>query len=88
MSFQEAYDEESCLEEQMLNFMHRFADRFARRRLEINRLKSLLDHPLVDYARYALERLTECLQVLHLPWLHPPDCGVTRVWGDLVPNAL
>ncbi|GJY81996.1 hypothetical protein Tco_0494747 [Tanacetum coccineum] len=28
----EAYDEESILEEQMLNLMHRFADRFTRRR--------------------------------------------------------
>ncbi|GKD84251.1 hypothetical protein Tco_1351090, partial [Tanacetum coccineum] len=55
---QEAHDEESCLEEQILNLMHRFADRFTRRRLEINRLKSLPNHPLIDYGRYALERMT------------------------------
>nr|GFC04778.1 hypothetical protein [Tanacetum cinerariifolium] len=32
--------------------------RFTRRRPEINRLKSLPDHPLIDYGRYALERMT------------------------------
>ncbi|GJT72152.1 zinc knuckle CX2CX4HX4C containing protein [Tanacetum coccineum] len=58
MSLQEAYDEESCLEEQMLNLMHCFADRFTRHTLEISRLKSLPDHPLIDYGRYALERMT------------------------------
>ncbi|GJW02478.1 hypothetical protein Tco_1561334 [Tanacetum coccineum] len=58
MSLQEAYDKESCLQEQMLNLMHRFADRFMRRRPEINRLKSLPDHPLIDYVRYSLERMT------------------------------
>ncbi|GJT78736.1 hypothetical protein Tco_1045461 [Tanacetum coccineum] len=58
MALQEAHDEESCLEEQMLNLMHRFADRFTRRRPYINRLKSLPDHPLIDYGRYALERMT------------------------------
>ncbi|GJU65660.1 hypothetical protein Tco_1247495 [Tanacetum coccineum] len=31
--------------------------RFTRRRTEINRLKSLPDHPLIDYGRYALERM-------------------------------
>ncbi|GKD97294.1 hypothetical protein Tco_1381191, partial [Tanacetum coccineum] len=46
MALQEAHDEKSCLEEQMLNLMHHFADRFTRRRPEINRLKSLPDHPL------------------------------------------
>ncbi|GJZ63817.1 hypothetical protein Tco_0620238 [Tanacetum coccineum] len=58
VSLQEAYDEESCLEEQILNLMHRFANRFTRRRQEINKLKSLPDHPLIDYGRYALERMT------------------------------
>ncbi|GKC75358.1 hypothetical protein Tco_1126132 [Tanacetum coccineum] len=58
MSLQEAHDEESCLEEQMLNLMHRFADRFTRCMPEINRLKSLPDHLLIDYGRYALERMT------------------------------
>ncbi|GJZ27668.1 hypothetical protein Tco_0572315 [Tanacetum coccineum] len=54
----QAHDEESCLEEQMLNLMHRFADRFTRRGPEINRLKSLPDHSLIDYGCYALERMT------------------------------
>ncbi|GJV71476.1 hypothetical protein Tco_1491471 [Tanacetum coccineum] len=58
MALQEAHDEESCMEEQLLNLMHRFTDRFTRRRPEINRLKSLPDHPLIDYDRYALERMT------------------------------
>ncbi|GKC91543.1 hypothetical protein Tco_1152192 [Tanacetum coccineum] len=46
MALQEAHDEEFCLEEQMLNLMHRFADRFTRRRPYINRLKSLPDYRL------------------------------------------
>ncbi|GJS12559.1 hypothetical protein Tco_0407031 [Tanacetum coccineum] len=58
MALQEAHDEDSCLEEQMMSLMHRFADRFTRRRPEINRLKSLPDHPTIDYSRYALERMT------------------------------
>ncbi|GJW91265.1 hypothetical protein Tco_0757701 [Tanacetum coccineum] len=58
LALQEAHDEESCLEEQMLNLMHRFADRFTRCMPEINRLKSLPDDPLIDYDRYALERMT------------------------------
>ncbi|GJU82111.1 transposase, MuDR, MULE transposase domain protein [Tanacetum coccineum] len=58
MALEEAHDEESCLEEQMLNLMHRFADRFTRRRPEINMPKSLPDHSLIDYGRYALERIT------------------------------
>ncbi|GJU46175.1 hypothetical protein Tco_1203441 [Tanacetum coccineum] len=57
-AFAEAHDEESCLEEQMLSLMHRFADRFTRRRLEINRLMTLPDHLLIDYGCYALERIT------------------------------
>ncbi|GKB35808.1 hypothetical protein Tco_0880750 [Tanacetum coccineum] len=58
MALQEAHDEEFYLEEQMLNLMHRFADRFTRLRPEINMLKALPDHPLIDYGRYALERMT------------------------------
>ncbi|GKE11930.1 hypothetical protein Tco_1415481 [Tanacetum coccineum] len=57
MALQEAHDEESCLEEQMLSLMHRFADRFTRRMLEINRLMTLPAHPLIDYGRHALERM-------------------------------
>ncbi|GKD73313.1 hypothetical protein Tco_1331595, partial [Tanacetum coccineum] len=38
--------------------MHRFANRFTRRRPKINMLMSLPDHPLIDYGRYALERMT------------------------------
>nr|GEX97139.1 hypothetical protein [Tanacetum cinerariifolium] len=59
IALQEAHDEESCLEEQMLNLMHRFADRFTRRKPEINGFKSLPDHLFIDYGRYALERMTE-----------------------------
>ncbi|GJV97615.1 hypothetical protein Tco_1549192 [Tanacetum coccineum] len=54
----QAHDEESVLEEQMLSLMHRFADRFTNRRPKINRLMTLLHHPLIDYGRYALERMT------------------------------
>ncbi|GKB36707.1 hypothetical protein Tco_0881649 [Tanacetum coccineum] len=53
-----AYDEESCLKEQMLNLMHRFTNRFTRLRPEINWLRLLPHHPLIDYGRYALERMT------------------------------
>ncbi|GJS28707.1 hypothetical protein Tco_0489327 [Tanacetum coccineum] len=41
-SFGEALDEEAILEEQMLALMHRFADRFTDRRVEINNLMVLL----------------------------------------------
>ncbi|GJS42147.1 hypothetical protein Tco_0567190 [Tanacetum coccineum] len=58
MALQEAHDVESCLEEQILNLMHRFVDRFMRRRPEINKLKSLPDNLLIDYGRYVLERMT------------------------------
>ncbi|GJS61484.1 probable cinnamyl alcohol dehydrogenase 6 [Tanacetum coccineum] len=57
-ALQEAHDEEACLEEQILSLMHRFADRFTNRRLEINRLMILHDHPLIEYGRYALGRMT------------------------------
>ncbi|GKC76360.1 hypothetical protein Tco_1127134 [Tanacetum coccineum] len=58
MALQEAHDVESILEEQILNLMHRFVDRFIRHRPEINKLKSLPDNPLIDYSHYALERMT------------------------------
>ncbi|GJW84789.1 hypothetical protein Tco_0157934 [Tanacetum coccineum] len=57
MALQEAHDEKSCLKKQMLSLMHRFADRFIRRMLEINRLMTLPAHPLIDYGRHALERM-------------------------------
>ncbi|GKC08099.1 hypothetical protein Tco_0999709, partial [Tanacetum coccineum] len=46
---QEALDEEAILEEQILALMHCFADRFTDRRVEINNLMVLHDHPLIDY---------------------------------------
>nr|GEU48014.1 MutL protein homolog 3 [Tanacetum cinerariifolium] len=46
MKLQEALDEEAILEEQMLALMHRFADRFMDRRVEINNLMVLHDHYL------------------------------------------
>nr|GEV28427.1 transposase, MuDR, MULE transposase domain protein [Tanacetum cinerariifolium]GEV75402.1 transposase, MuDR, MULE transposase domain protein [Tanacetum cinerariifolium] len=49
MKLQEALDEEAILEEQMLALMHRFIDRFTDRRVEINNLMVLHDHPLIDY---------------------------------------
>ncbi|GJR35762.1 hypothetical protein Tco_1211446 [Tanacetum coccineum] len=38
--------------------MHRFADRFTDRRVEINNLMVLQDHALVDYGKYALGCMT------------------------------
>ncbi|GKB08451.1 hypothetical protein Tco_0836735 [Tanacetum coccineum] len=58
MALQDAHDEEACLEEQILSLMHRFADKFTNCRLEINRLNSLPDHPLIEYGRYALGCMT------------------------------
>ncbi|GKB16031.1 hypothetical protein Tco_0849954 [Tanacetum coccineum] len=52
------YEEEAILEEQILALMHRFADRFTDRRVEINNLMVLHDHPLVDYGKYALGCMT------------------------------
>ncbi|GJS86918.1 hypothetical protein Tco_0769554 [Tanacetum coccineum] len=49
MKLQEALDEEAILEEQILTLMHRFPDRFTDRRVEINNLMVLHDHPLIDY---------------------------------------
>ncbi|GKA10183.1 hypothetical protein Tco_0689616 [Tanacetum coccineum] len=58
MKLQEALDEEALLEEQILTLMHRFADRFTDRRVEINNLMVLQDHPLIDYGKYALGCMT------------------------------
>ncbi|GJZ21677.1 transposase, MuDR, MULE transposase domain protein [Tanacetum coccineum] len=58
MKLQEAIDEEAILEEQILALMHRFADRFTDRRVEINNMMVLHDHPLVDYGKYALGCMT------------------------------
>ncbi|GKB53112.1 hypothetical protein Tco_0903865 [Tanacetum coccineum] len=38
--------------------MHRFADRFTDRRVKINNLMVLQDHPLIDYGKYALGCMT------------------------------
>ncbi|GJX23969.1 hypothetical protein Tco_0228414 [Tanacetum coccineum] len=54
----EAIDEEAILEEQILALMHRFADRFMDRRVEINNLMVLHDHPLIDYGKYVLGCMT------------------------------
>nr|GEV34335.1 transposase, MuDR, MULE transposase domain protein [Tanacetum cinerariifolium] len=58
MKLQEALDEEGILEEQILTLMHRFADRFTDRRVEINNLVVLQDHPLIDYGKYVLGCMT------------------------------
>nr|GEY64757.1 RNA-directed DNA polymerase, eukaryota, reverse transcriptase zinc-binding domain protein [Tanacetum cinerariifolium] len=58
MKLQEALDEEAILEEQMLALMHRFSDRFMDRRVEINNLMVLHDHPLIDYGKYDLRCMT------------------------------
>ncbi|GJX76155.1 hypothetical protein Tco_0322966 [Tanacetum coccineum] len=54
----EVHDEKACLEEQILSLMHCFDDRFTNRGLEINRLMTLPDHPLIEYGRYALGCMT------------------------------
>nr|GEV30817.1 hypothetical protein [Tanacetum cinerariifolium] len=58
MKLQEALDEEAIFQEQILTLMHRFADRFTERRVEINNLMVLQDHPLFDYCKYALRCTT------------------------------
>nr|GEX99416.1 hypothetical protein [Tanacetum cinerariifolium] len=55
---QEALDEEDCMADQILTKMHRYADRFTNRKVEINNLMVLLDHPFVDYGKYALGCMT------------------------------
>ncbi|GKA61660.1 hypothetical protein Tco_0761179 [Tanacetum coccineum] len=58
MKLQEALDEEAILEEQILSLMHRFADRFTDRMVEINNLMVLHDHQPIDYGKYALGCMT------------------------------
>nr|GEY90467.1 hypothetical protein [Tanacetum cinerariifolium] len=58
MKLQEALDEEAIFEEQILTLMHRFADRFTERMVEINNLMVLQDHPIIDYGKYALGCMT------------------------------
>nr|GEV72319.1 hypothetical protein [Tanacetum cinerariifolium] len=58
MKLQEALDEEAVLEEEILSLMHRFIDRFTDRRVEINNMMVLHDHPLNDYGKYALRCMT------------------------------
>ncbi|GKA98386.1 cytochrome P450 [Tanacetum coccineum] len=48
----------SILAEQFLDLMHRFSNRIMKRTPEINRVKSLSDHPLIDYGQYTLKRMT------------------------------
>nr|GEW35239.1 hypothetical protein [Tanacetum cinerariifolium] len=55
---QEALDEEDILADQILTMMHRYADRFTNRRVEINNLMVLQDHPLVDYGKYVFGCMT------------------------------
>ncbi|GJY41286.1 hypothetical protein Tco_0428556 [Tanacetum coccineum] len=56
---QESLDEVAILEQQVLDLMHRFADRFTDHRVEINNLMVLQDHSLIDYGKYALGCMTE-----------------------------
>nr|GEV38685.1 phospholipase-like protein [Tanacetum cinerariifolium] len=58
MKLQEALDEEAIFEEQILTLMHHFADMFTDRRVKINNLMVLHDHPLIDYGKYALGCMT------------------------------
>ncbi|GJV35109.1 hypothetical protein Tco_1407586 [Tanacetum coccineum] len=66
MKLQEALDEEAILEEQMLALMHRFADRFTDRRVEINNLMVLHDHPLIDYGKLEEDICSCCLLSIQL----------------------
>nr|GEV27529.1 hypothetical protein [Tanacetum cinerariifolium] len=68
VKLQEAIDEEACLEERILTLMRRFADRFTNRRVEINRLMTLHDDPLIDYDKYALGCMTgeDMKKIVHL----------------------
>nr|GEV32797.1 hypothetical protein [Tanacetum cinerariifolium] len=58
MKLQKALDEEVIFEEQILTLMHHFTDRFTERRVEINNLMVLQDHPLIDYGKYAFGCMT------------------------------
>nr|GEW86380.1 hypothetical protein [Tanacetum cinerariifolium] len=55
---QEVLDEEDILADQILSMMHRYADRFTNRKVEINNVMVLQDHPLVDYGKYGLGCMT------------------------------
>nr|GEY99197.1 hypothetical protein [Tanacetum cinerariifolium] len=55
---QEAFDEEDIRADQILTMTHRYADRFTNRRVEINNIMVLQDHPLVDYGKYAIGCVT------------------------------
>ncbi|GJU65608.1 hypothetical protein Tco_1247443 [Tanacetum coccineum] len=70
---QEAIEEEAILEEQILALMHRFADRFTDRRVEINNLMVLHNHPLIDYGKYALGCMTgaDMKKCVHLKSVGP-----------------
>nr|GEV04025.1 retrotransposon Orf1 [Tanacetum cinerariifolium] len=70
MKLQEALDEEAILEEKILAFMHRFADRFRDRRVEINNLMVLHDHPLIHYGSITL---WEDLTTRFLAQFFPPE---------------
>ncbi|GJR85321.1 RNA-directed DNA polymerase, eukaryota [Tanacetum coccineum] len=70
MKLQEALDEEAILEEQMLALMHRFADRFTDRRVEINNLMALHDHQLIDYVEggdFSVASVRRSLDDIRLP---------------------
>nr|GEV63521.1 hypothetical protein [Tanacetum cinerariifolium] len=58
LKLQEALDEEAILEKQILTLMHHFADNFTDRKVEINNLMVLQDHPLINYGKYALGCMT------------------------------
>ncbi|GKB50899.1 hypothetical protein Tco_0901652 [Tanacetum coccineum] len=79
MKLQEAIEEETILEEQILALMHRFADRFTDRRVEINNLMVLHNHPLIDY---------DLLLVFFIMgWKYGKDAPVllfNRQWNDYI----
>nr|GFC75990.1 hypothetical protein [Tanacetum cinerariifolium] len=68
VKLQEAIDEEACLEKQIVGLMRPFAERFTNRRVEINRLMTLHDDPLIDYGIYALGCMTKAdmKKIVHL----------------------
>nr|GEW05372.1 hypothetical protein [Tanacetum cinerariifolium] len=62
---QEALDEEDILADQILTMMHRYADRFTNRRVEINNLMSSIDAtdsgPGSSFDRPSSPEYTSCL---------------------------